>query len=45
MGVQIGVQGLTECTTSMGYHHLLALNAKAYTIDLPAQRTELLLPI
>jgi hypothetical protein len=29
----------------MGYFRLLALNANAFTIDLPDQRTEPLLPI
>jgi len=42
---QLGVQGLTEFTMSMGYFRLLALNANACTIDLPDQRTEPLLPI
>ena len=42
---QLGVQGLTEFTTRMGYFRLLALNANAFTIDLPDQRTEPLLPI
>jgi hypothetical protein len=42
---QLGTQGLTEFTTSIGYFRLLALNANAFTIDLPEQRTESLLPI
>ncbi len=42
---QLGVQGLTEFTTSMGYYRMLALNANAFTIDLPDDRTEPLLPI
>jgi 4-carboxymuconolactone decarboxylase len=42
---QLGAQGLTEFTTSMGYFRMLALNANAFTIDLPEQRTEPLLPI
>jgi 4-carboxymuconolactone decarboxylase len=42
---QLGAQGLTEFTTSMGYFRMLALNANAFTIDLPEQRTESLLPI
>ncbi|MGH8058225.1 MAG: hypothetical protein ACREOH_13485, partial [Candidatus Entotheonellia bacterium] len=42
---QLGAQGLTEFTTSIGYFRLLALNANAFTIDLPDQRTEPLLPI
>ena len=31
-------------TTSIGYFRMLALNANAFTIDLPQQRTEPLLP-
>lgn len=42
---QLGLQGLTEFTTFMGYYRMLALNANACTIDLPEQRTEPLLPI
>ena len=42
---QLGVQGLTEFTTSMGYYRLLALNANAFTIELPPQPAEPLLPI
>ena len=42
---QLGAQGLTEFTTSMGYFRMLALNANAFTIDLPQQRTEPLLPV
>jgi 4-carboxymuconolactone decarboxylase len=42
---QLGVQGLTEFTTSIGYFRMLAINANAFTIELPDQRTEPLLPI
>ena len=42
---QLGVQGLTEFTTGMGYYRMLALSANAFTIDLPDQRTEPLLPV
>ena len=42
---QLGAQGLTEFTTFMGYFRMLALNANAFTIDLPEERTEPLLPI
>ena len=42
---QFGAQGLTELTTLMGYYALLAFNANAFEIDLPAQRTEPVLPI
>ena len=40
-----GAQGLTELTTLMGYYTLLAFNANAFEIDLPADRTESVLPI
>jgi 4-carboxymuconolactone decarboxylase len=42
---QFGAQGLTELTTLMGYYALLAFNANAFEIDLPAERTEPVLPI
>ena len=42
---QCGAQGLTELTTLMGYYALLAFNANAFEIDLPAGRTEPVLPI
>jgi hypothetical protein len=42
---QVGLQGLTEFTTYIGYYRMLALNANAFTIDVPEQRTEALLPI
>jgi hypothetical protein len=42
---QLGAQGLTEFTTSMGYFRMLALNANAFAIDLPDRRTEPLLPV
>ena len=42
---QLGVKGLVEFTTNMGYYRLIALNANACTIDLPDQITEPLLPI
>ena len=42
---QFGVQGLTELTNLMGYYALLAFNANAFAIDLPAQRTEPVLPV
>jgi len=34
-----------EDTNTIGYYRLLALNANAFIIDLPDQRTEPLLPI
>lgn len=42
---QLGRQGLTELTTLMGYYGLLAFNANAFAIDLPADKTEPVLPI
>ena len=42
---QLGVRGLTEFTTLMGYYRMIALNANAATIDLPDDRSEPLLPI
>ena len=42
---QFGAQGLTELTTLMGYYALLAFNANAFAIDLPAERTEPLSPL
>ena len=40
-----GAKGLTEFTTFMGYYRILALNANAFDIDLPANTTERLLPV
>jgi hypothetical protein len=40
-----GAQGLTELTTLMGSYALLAFNANAFEIDLPADRTAPVLPI
>ncbi len=37
--------GLTNLTNLMGYYALLAFNANTFTIDLPAERTEPVLPI
>ena len=42
---QLGVQRLTEFTTHIGYYRMLALNANAFTIDLPEELTEPVLPI
>jgi 4-carboxymuconolactone decarboxylase len=42
---QLGAQGLTEFTTFMGYYRMLALNANAFTIDLPDDMTETVLPV
>ena len=37
---QFGAKALTEFTTFMGYYRILALNANAFDIDLPANITE-----
>ncbi|MCH7622277.1 MAG: carboxymuconolactone decarboxylase family protein [Chloroflexi bacterium] len=42
---QLGVRGLTEFTTLIGYYRMIGLNANACTIDLPEERTEQLLPV
>ena len=42
---QFGVQGLTELATLMGFYAMLAFNANAFEIDLPAELTEPLLPV
>ena len=42
---QFGVHGLTNLTNLMGYYALLAFNANAFQIDLPAERTEATLPV
>jgi 4-carboxymuconolactone decarboxylase len=42
---EFGVHGLTNLTNLMGYYALLAFNANAFQIDLPAERTEATLPI
>ena len=42
---RLGVKGLVEFTTTMGYYRMLALNANACTIELPDQLTEPLLPV
>ncbi len=42
---QFGAQALTELTTLMGYYGMLAFNANAVDLDLPAQMTETALPV
>mgnify|MGYP000029368890 CR=1 FL=1 len=42
---QLGVKGLVEFTTNMGYYRMISLNANACTIELPDDMTEPLLPI
>ncbi len=42
---QFGVHGLTNLANLMGYYALLAFNANTFTIDLPTERTEAVLPI
>ena len=41
---QFGVHGLTNLTNLMAYYALLAFNANAFQIDMPAERTEAILP-
>jgi hypothetical protein len=42
---QFGVQGLTELTMLMGYYGLLAFHVNAFDAELPAERTEPVLPV
>ena len=42
---QFGVHGLTNLTNLMGYYALLAFNANAFQIDLPADHPETTLPV
>jgi 4-carboxymuconolactone decarboxylase len=42
---QFGVQGVTELTMLMGFYGLLAFHVNAFDAELPAERTEPLLPI
>lgn len=42
---EFGIHGLTNLTNLMGYYALLAFNANSFQIDLPAERTETVLPI
>ncbi len=42
---QLGVRGLTELTTLIGYFRMIGLNANACTIDLPDGLTEQVLPV
>lgn len=42
---QLGVQGLAELTMLMGYYGMLAFHVNAFDVDLPAERTEPLLPV
>lgn len=42
---QLGVQSLAELTMLMGYYGLLAFHVNAFDVDLPAERTEPLLPV
>ena len=42
---QFGARGVTELTTLMGYYALLAFNANAFEIDVPAGGPEPQLPI
>ncbi len=42
---QFGVRGLTELTNLMGYYALLAFNINAFEVEVPAERTEPVLPV
>jgi 4-carboxymuconolactone decarboxylase len=42
---QLGVQGLAELTMLMGFYGMLAFHVNAFDVDLPAERTEPLLPV
>lgn len=42
---QLGAQGLAELTMLMGFYGTLAFHVNAFDVDLPAERTEPLLPV
>ena len=42
---QFGVQGLAEVTMLMGFYAMLAFHVNAFDADLPAERTEPILPV
>jgi 4-carboxymuconolactone decarboxylase len=42
---EFGVQGLAELTMLMGFYAMLAFHVNAFDVDLPAERTEPLLPV
>jgi 4-carboxymuconolactone decarboxylase len=42
---QFGAQGLAELTMLMGFYGMLAFHVNAFDADLPAERTEPLLPV
>jgi 4-carboxymuconolactone decarboxylase len=42
---QFGVQGLVELTMLMGFYGTLAFHVNAFDVELPAERTEPLLPV
>lgn len=42
---QFGVQGLAELTMLMSFYAMLAFHVNAFDVDLPAERTEPLLPV
>lgn len=42
---QLGLQGLVELTTLMGFYAMLAFNANAVDLGLPQELTELPLPV
>jgi 4-carboxymuconolactone decarboxylase len=41
----LGVQGLAELTMLMGFYGMLAFHLNAFDVDIPAERTEPLLPV
>lgn len=42
---QFGAQGLAELTMLMGFYAMLAFHVNAFDVDLPAERTEPILPV
>ena len=42
---QFDIRGLAELTNLMGFYTLLAFNIDAFGLELPAERTEVVLPI
>ena len=42
---QLGVRGLMELTNLMGYYSLVGFTLNAFEVEVPADRTELLLPV
>ncbi len=42
---QFGLQGLTELSTLLGCYAMLAFNVNAFGVELPAEHTEMALPV